>query len=136
MIKSLSIIFPLYNESKRLQNAFKDIEKFQKNKLVNKVEYIFVDDGSKDNSSKKIRNYLKKKKFFNYKIIKYKKNFGKGYAIKKGILAAKNEWILTIDIDISVSLVQLNNWIKKKIHKKKYLYLFWIKKLKRFKYQV
>ena len=47
-------------------------------------------------------------------IIKIQINSGKGNALKKGILAAKKEWILTLDTDISVSLLQLQKWIKKK----------------------
>ena len=36
-------------------------------------------------------------------IIKLKKNCGKGAALKKGVNKSKNNWILTSDIDISVS---------------------------------
>ncbi len=42
----------------------------------------------------------------------YAKNRGKGYALKKGVLTAKNEWILTTDSDCSVSNMQLIKWIK------------------------
>ena len=123
LIKSLSIIFPFYNESRRLKNLFKDIKKFEEKKLVKKIEYIFVDDGSNDNSSKLILSYLQNNKIFNYKIIKYKTNRGKGYAIKKGILKANNQWILTVDLDISVSLLQINDWIRNKnINKNKSIY--------------
>ena len=123
LIKSLSIIFPFYNESKRLKNLFKDIKKFEEKKLFKKIEYIFVDDGSNDNSSKLILSYLQNNRIFNYKIIKYKTNRGKGYAIKKGILKANNQWILTVDLDISVSLLQINDWIRNKnINKKKSIY--------------
>ena len=49
MIKTLSVILPLYNEEKRLNNLFIKINKFKfLNK--NKLEFIFVDDGSNDNS--------------------------------------------------------------------------------------
>ena len=53
MIKSLSVIFPMYNESNRLFRTFRDIEKFEKQKIINNVEYVFVDDGSSDDSTKK-----------------------------------------------------------------------------------
>ena len=56
MINSLSIIYPIYNEEKRLKYIFSDIKKFNKNtKNINK-EFIFVDDGSIDNS----KNYFRK----------------------------------------------------------------------------
>ena len=133
MIKSLSVVFPLYNESKRLHYTFYDIEKFRKKKLIKNIEYIFVDDGSTDTSIKILNNFLNKKKFLKYKIIKIKKNLGKGNALKKGIFLSKNEWILTLDADISVSLLQLNDWIKKKYIKNNTFIYFGSRNLKNSK---
>ena len=116
MIKSLSIIFPLYNESKRLRYCFKNIDIFNSNSLIKKLEYIFVDDGSIDNSYELILDFIKKhekkKKKIKYKIIRFKKNKGKGAALISGIQNASKDWMLTIDTDISVSLLEINNWIK------------------------
>ena len=50
MIKSLSIIFPVFNEEFRLKSSFNHILNFLKKKKNLKIEIIFVDDGSKDNS--------------------------------------------------------------------------------------
>ena len=113
MFKSISIIYPVYNEEKRLQKTFLDIEKFeQKNRFINK-EFIFVNDGSSDKTliilKKKYKNNKK------VKIINLKKNMGKGFALKKGIQTAKKEWILTTDADCSVSNFQLIKWLKKNI---------------------
>ena len=60
IFKSLSVIFPLLNEEKRLTYAFNDIQKFNKKKLAKKLEYIFVDDGSTDNSFKIIKEFISK----------------------------------------------------------------------------
>ena len=49
MIKSLSIIFPVFNEELRLKLSFSHITSFLKKKKKYKIEIIFVDDGSKDN---------------------------------------------------------------------------------------
>ena len=40
----------------------------------------------------------------------------------KGVMRVKNEWVLTLDTDISVSLVELTNWFKKKFLKKNCIY--------------
>ena len=61
MIKSISIIFPIYNENRRLKDCFRDIEKFNKITKIRNIEYIFVDDGSRDNSFSLISQFLNKK---------------------------------------------------------------------------
>jgi len=119
MIKSLSIVFPLFNEEKRLLKLLREIKKFSfKNKL--NLEFIFVDDGSTDSSLKLLQNFKKtNQRKVKFNIISYKRNKGKGYALKKGVLKARNKWILTIDVDLSVKLSQINQWIKKKYIKQK-----------------
>ena len=121
MINSLSIIFPIFNESQRLHLAIQDIKKFNEKKRIKKLEYIFVDDGSKDNSLQILAAFIKKnkKRNINYKVLKIKNNTGKGNALKNGVKFCKNDWILTLDSDISVSISQINNWKKKKFLDKK-----------------
>ncbi len=65
MIKSLSIVFPLYNEAQRLFYTIEDIERFSKKIIIKNIEYIFVDDGSTDNSTQILKKFLKKKNFLN-----------------------------------------------------------------------
>ena len=119
MIKSLSIVFPLFNEEKRLLKFLREIKKFSfKNKL--NIEFILVNDGSTDSSLKLLKNFKKENsKIKKFNIISYKKNKGKGYALKKGVLKASNKWTLTMDIDLSVTFSQINQWIKKKYIKQK-----------------
>tara|TARA_B100000780_G_scaffold272617_1_gene235072 strand:- start:1091 stop:1804 length:714 start_codon:yes stop_codon:yes gene_type:complete len=112
MIKSISIIYPVFNEEKRLSKTFLDIIKFEQlNKLLKK-EYIFVNDGSTDQTLSIIKKKFRNNK--NVKIVSYKKNMGKGYALKRGVQIAKNDWVLTTDADCSVSNFQLLKWIQKK----------------------
>ena len=127
MIKSLSIIFPVFNEELRLKSSFNHIASFLKKKKKFKTEIIFADDGSKDNSYNLITQFIKNFKANNktkIKVIKLKRNFGKGAALKLGVKNAKHEWILTADIDMSVSLFQISNWIKKKLIDRKYFVYF------------
>ncbi|WP_440939478.1 glycosyltransferase [Candidatus Pelagibacter sp.] len=114
MIKSLSVIFPLYNEQHRLSKLFSEIKKQKYFKKEN-AEFIFVNDGSNDKSLQMIKDFKSKnKKKINIKIISYNKNQGKGFALKKGIFLAKRNWILTMDIDLSVKFNQLKIWENKK----------------------
>ena len=127
MIKSLSIIFPVFNEELRLKSSLDHINSFLKKKKKLKIEIIFVDDGSKDNSYNLIDRYIKKihsKNKTKFKVIKSKNNLGKGGALKLGIKKARYDWILTTDIDMSVSLFQISNWIEKKSINNKYSVYF------------
>ena len=114
MIKSVSIIYPVYNEEKRLRKTFLDIKKFEKSNKFLKKEYIFVNDGSSDQTLSIIKNEFKNNKNVKVKLVSYNKNRGKGYALKRGVQIAKNDWVLTTDADCSVSNFQLIKWIKKK----------------------
>lgn len=130
MINSISFVIPLYNESKRIDKLCSEITKFIfQNKNLN-YEIIFVNDGSKDNTKKILYNYIKQfKKNNNLKIIDCKKNRGKGYAIKCGVLRSKKQWILTLDADLSVHINQLFYW-DRKYKLKKYVSYFGSRSLK------
>ena len=114
-IKELSIIFPIYNEEKRLKkNLNKLLNLFKPFNSIN-FEIILVNDGSTDNSNNIINEFLKlinnkyKKKIF---YIYYKINRGKGFALKKGVNIAKKKWILTCDIDFSANPNEMIKWDK------------------------
>ena len=121
---SLSVIIPLYNEEKRLLKSLTKLEKFILQNKKNKIEVIFVSDGSTDLTNKIIEQFIKKnKKNLKSFLVKYKNNVGKGYAIKKGILKSKKSWLLICDADMSVSPNQFSIWYKnKKIIDKKQAY--------------
>ena len=104
MINSISIIIPLFNEEKKISILSNQIKNLKKLKIL--IEVLLVNDGSTDNTLKEIR------KIKNCKIINYSKNKGKGYAIKKGVLSASHQWILTADADCSVDLTYFLNWLK------------------------
>lgn len=93
-----SIIMPTFNRRFCIEKAINSIL----NQTNNNYELIIVDDGSKDNTQRFIRNKyakeLKKAKIRYY----YKKNEGVCRARNFGIEKAKNEWILYVDSDNEV----------------------------------
>ena len=135
-LNSLSVIIPFYNEQKRLHLAFKNIILFLKKNSNLTTEILFIDDGSIDKGNLIIKNFFnsfKRNKKTSLKLIKIKKNNGKGYALKKGCMAAKNNWILTSDLDFSVPLTHINKWFKQKLITKNISIYFGSRALKKSK---
>ena len=100
----ISIVVPFYNEEQRMKPFLDTLLDYNNPDC----EFIFVDDGSKDRTL----GILKKYNFINKKIISYKKNMGKGYAVKIGVLAAKGKYIIFIDADGSIHPFQIKNMLK------------------------
>ena len=123
MFNSISIVFPIYNEEKRVKKSLQEIDVFLNKKQIKKIEILLINDGSTDNTMELIKKFLhktiNKKKI---KIISLKNNKGKGYALMKGVELAKNDWILTADIDLSVKLEQLIIWKKRYMQKNLLVY--------------
>lgn len=89
----ITIFTPLYNRAKFLERIYDSLLK--QNDL--EIEWIIVDDGSKDNPSEIINN-IKKKSCF--PIFLYtQENKGKHVAINKGINLAKGEFFFILDSD-------------------------------------
>jgi len=102
----LSVIIPVYNEEKRLPNSFKKIDKFFESKKL-KIEYVFVNDGSSDNTSKIVEK-LKFKTKFKIINVNLETNKGKGFALKKGVDAATGKIIMFTDADLSTPIDEYN----------------------------
>lgn len=90
---SVSFVVPVYNKSKFLKPVIKSI-KSQKGKF--KKEYIFIDDGSTDDSYRILKQETKGMK--DCQIIK-QENKGSANATNQGIKTAKMKYIKFLDAD-------------------------------------
>ena len=100
----ISVIIPCFNEEKTIIEILKRVNR-QKEKL--ELEVIVSDDGSNDNTI----DILEKNKNLYDKLIKNKKNQGKGAALIKGIEIASGELILLQDADLEYNPNDYNKLI-------------------------
>jgi len=92
----VSLIIPLFNEEERVHNL-NTLWDYIKNKKYIK-ELIVVNDGSTDRTKSLLAVFQKRTKC---RMISYRKNRGKGYAIRKGILSARGTHTVFMDVDLS-----------------------------------
>ena len=100
-----SIIVPFYNEEATLEKSvFKLVnEKFNK-------EIILVNDGSTD-KSKDIASNLEQK-YDSIRLINFKENRGKGFAVKTGMQESSGDIVGIFDADLEYSTEDLNDLIE------------------------
>ncbi|MFQ5583681.1 MAG: glycosyltransferase family 2 protein, partial [Calditrichia bacterium] len=74
-------------------------------------EIIIVDDGSRDNSPKVLREL--KKKYPPLKAIVFRKNYGKSAALSEGFRLARGEIVITMDADLQDDPGEIPNMLRK-----------------------
>lgn len=100
----LSIIIPVFNEEKTISFV---LEKLLHLNISWKKEIIVVNDGSTDKSLSII------KKFPGLKLISYRKNKGKGYAVAQGIKNSTGDYLLIQDADLEYNPDDIPALLKK-----------------------
>jgi dolichyl-phosphate beta-glucosyltransferase len=100
---NLSIVIPVFNEEARLPRAVEAFNAFLPG-LGLDTEVIFVDDGSTDRTAEMLAAAPAR---FAYRLISYRPNRGKGFALKQGILKARGDYVLFLDVDMSTPLAEL-----------------------------
>lgn len=110
----LSLVFPAYNEEKRLTPALEKAINFFSSLNI-KYEIIIVNDGSKDRTLQLIKNEIKKYSTMeNLKNppeiigVSYDKNGGKGFAVKTGMQFVRGKYILMLDSDGATDIRDYN----------------------------
>ena len=104
----LSLVIPAYNEENIIAGSLKKILSFLAFKKY-EWEVLVVDDGSYDNTSKEATKFNKE----GVKVIKLVENQGKGAAIRAGVNAARGEFVLFTDADLSVAISMLDDFLAK-----------------------
>ena len=96
--EKLSIVVPCYNEEETIMLFFEEVEKYKK-KIGLKLEYIFVNDGSKDNTLNVLKKLYSENKD-SVKYISFSRNFGKESAMLAGLKESTGDLITIMDVDL------------------------------------
>ena len=96
--EKISVIIPCYNEEKNVTLLYDEFVKcFNKSKY--KLELIYINDGSKDNTLNELKSLLLRKEF-DVDIINFSRNFGKEAAMYAGMERSTGDYVLIIDADL------------------------------------
>ena len=112
-MQKISVLIPVFNEGERLKIVFNALVQEWPKEFKLK-ELIFVNDGSTDKTLqliKKQSKILAKILKVPVKIVSYKQNYGKGYAVKKGMAIATGDLLLLTDVDMSTPFSELKKFL-------------------------
>ncbi|MDR1444727.1 MAG: glycosyltransferase family 2 protein [Treponema sp.] len=94
----LSLVVPCFNEEESLQIFYDELVKmFSAPETGKNIEFVFVDDGSKDATLEILKNLTQKDGRVHY--VSFSRNFGKEAAILAGLQTARGEYVATLDAD-------------------------------------
>ena len=103
---SVSVIIPAYNEAGRIGQSLRAIGEFARSIPI-ELELIVVDDGSSDGTAKVAEQNLPSLPNVHSRVIRYAVNRGKGYAVRRGLLAARAPFALFSDADLSTPMAEM-----------------------------
>ena len=105
----LSVVIPAYNEEERIAKSLQEISGYlQKKEYTHEI--IVVDDGSLDSTSDIVGSISKTNG--NIRFLKNEVNRGKGYSVKRGVLASSGEYVLFSDADLPIPIEEVEKLIE------------------------
>jgi dolichol-phosphate mannosyltransferase len=92
-----SVVIPLYNEEENVRELVDRIVPVLE-KTERGFEIVFVDDGSRDQTSAMVRAAFTSDP--RVKLVRFSRNYGQEAAVQAGILHASGDWIIQMDGDL------------------------------------
>lgn len=95
----LSVVIPVFNEEENITPLFERLLKTLSPLKLESAELIFIDDGSTDNTSSKVKS-LKSQDPVNVRFIELSRNFGHQVAVTAGLDHCNGDYTVIIDADL------------------------------------
>ena len=97
-MKKISILIPAYNEQDVLKHLYPRLNKLANDNKTYDFEFLFINDGSRDNTLEIIKEYAKTDSRISY--INFSRNFGKEIAMIAGFDHVTGDATVIIDADL------------------------------------
>ena len=94
----VSIVVPMYNEQESLEILYQELNRVTDTIKDYEFEYLFVNDGSKDNTLQEIQRLATADDRVRY--VSFSRNFRKEAALYAGLSNADGDYIATMDADL------------------------------------
>lgn len=94
----ITIVIPCYNEEQMMPLLYQELERVRASMQDIEMEYLFVDDGSKDGTVTQME--ILHQKDARVKYIAFSRNFGKEAAMYAGLEHATGDYVAIIDADL------------------------------------
>jgi glycosyltransferase involved in cell wall biosynthesis len=110
-IAKLSIVIPVYNESRTVQLL---LDRVRDVILINEIEkeIIIINDCSSDDTEKAVESYIASNPSLNIQYFKHEINKGKGAALHTGIKKATGDYLIIQDADLEYNPQEYNELLK------------------------
>lgn len=107
----ISFVLPIYNEEETVSRLVEELLTIKK-EIDDTVEFIFINDGSRDQTLNKLVKIAKEHRFI--KVVNFSRNFGHQIALTAGLDYAKGDAVIVMDSDLQdppqVALQLIEKW--------------------------
>lgn len=95
----LSLVVPCFNEEGNVEKFFSETQRVFAAREEN-LEYVFVDDGSKDETLPRLKKLFDENTETKIQVLSFSRNFGKEAAMYAGLKNAEGDMVCVIDADL------------------------------------
>ena len=107
----ISVVVPLHNEQESLATLHAELDRVFKPGTFGPVEFLFVDDGSRDGSWSVIQELARADP--KVRGIRFRRNFGKAAALTAGFEAARGAIVFTLDGDLQDDPAEIPRFLER-----------------------
>lgn len=109
--KTLSVVIPAYNESKRIGRTLREIRAWLDEHFKGRYEVLVVEDGSRDRTAELVAEEAQR--WPELRLLSQPRNIGKGASVRRGCLAARHDYVLFMDADHATPIDELRAFFPK-----------------------